>query len=125
MTSGWTINGLALPVVDDATPNYQDREDVFDVSGGQSAVSVLGRQPTSLTVHGVIKVEGQLNSYLNTTYLIPLIAYLGTEVTVVSPDGQYDGVWLLSSFQPQRTMDDVAAYYFSLRLTKGSTHNVL
>ena len=83
-----------------------------------------------LIVPGLGAVELSIEGFLvgnketiETNYLQPLEALIGTEVTLAFPGGRYDGDWVLADF----TYSEVNAKKFSytIKLLRGSSHIIL
>jgi len=73
-----------------------------------------------------LSIEGFLvgdKATIETNYLQPLEALVGTEVTVSFPDSRYDGEWVMADF----TYSEVNAKKFSytIKLLRGSSHIIL
>jgi len=73
-----------------------------------------------------LSIEGFLvggKATIETIYLQPLEALVGTEVTVSFPDSRYDGEWVMADF----TYSEVNAKKFSytIKLLRGSSHIIL
>jgi hypothetical protein len=98
------------------------RRSDFDVDGDSSIVLVAGKRPVTLTLTGMIYVAGASKATLETTYLLPLDAMRGTEVTVSFPDTRYNGSWVVTDFTYNEVTEDLAPNMFSytLQLTQGS-----
>jgi len=73
-----------------------------------------------------LTVEGSffgVKSTIESTYLDPLEALKGTEVTLAFPDGRYDGDWVLADF----SYVEVSAklFHYTIKLLMGSSHIIL
>lgn len=84
-------------------------------SGNYPAQTVDGAEMT-VTLEGTL--IGDLAT-VYTTYISPLLALVGTEVTLTA-DGVLDGTWLVDDCAPNR--DNPAAWGYSLTLSKGSSN---
>ncbi len=126
----WTISagtGITLPLepsrVTEVNPAVVD---VFQTDGDAPVIIVPGLDAQSLVVEGWIYVAGQTNAQLESNYLAPLRAMRGKEVAVTSPDSQYNGNWVLISFDPRRVPDGaIVRYYYSLKLLRGQANVIL
>jgi phage protein U len=96
--------------------------EVFKSDAVEPTIIVKGPSERTLAVQGSISVAGQTNAQLNTSYLIPLRAMRAKEVTLVSPDAQFDGLWVLKSYSFRRVSEGavVKRYAFSLTFIQGA-----
>jgi hypothetical protein len=62
-------------------------------------------------------------STLESSYLSPLEALKGTEVTVAFPDSRYDGNWILTEFTYMEL--NAKKFSYTIKLLKGSSHIIL
>jgi hypothetical protein len=119
----YVIGGVTLPCSPDKISRRGSiRRSDFDVDGDSSIVIVPGKPPVTLTLTGMIYVVGSSKSTLETTYLFPLDAMRGTEVTVSFPDNRYNGAWVVTDFTYDEVTEDLAPNMFSytIQLTQGS-----
>jgi hypothetical protein len=56
--------------------------------------------------------------------LTPMIALIGTSISVTSTNGSIDGTWLLEKFEPKRTSANLI-YEYTMVLSKYSALVVL
>jgi len=73
-----------------------------------------------------LNIEGFLvgdKATIETTYLQPLEALVGTEVTLAFPGGRYDGDWVLADFSYVEV--NAKKFGYTIKLLKGSSHIIL
>ena len=115
------IGGVSLPNAPNrATKKNPSRMEPFELDGELPILNVTGLSAVELTLEGIFFGT---KSTIESSYLGPLEALVGTEVTVAFPDSRYDGDWILSDF----TYTELNAKQFSYRikLLQGSSHIVL
>ena len=92
----------------------------FEVDGGLPILIVAGSGATELTLEGSFV---GVKSTIESSYLSPLEALKGTEVTLAFPDSRYDGSWVLADFVYVEV--NARQFRYTIRLLKGSDHIVL
>ena len=117
----YSIGGVSLPYAPAvATKRLPAVVEEFETDGGLPILIVAGSGAVELTLEGSFV---GVKSTIESTYLSPLEALLGTVVTVAFPDSRYDGSWVLADF----TYVEVNAkqFRYTIRLLQGSSHIVL
>ncbi len=79
-----------------------------------------GLRAIELTIDGVLVGN---KSTIESTYLAPLEALKGTEVTVAFPGSRYDGSWILEDFSYVEL--NAKQFTYSILLKQGSSHIIL
>ena len=125
ITSGGT--SVTLPLAPSrVTEGNPAQTEVFLVSGGSPIIISIGLDAKSLTIEGSIYSAGSSVTILESAFLAPLRAKLHTEIYLVDPDGQYNGYWVLASFDPKRFAEGaVARFDYVMKLLQGSSHVIL
>jgi len=116
----YVIGSVTLPYAPSrVTKRNPAKVDEFEVDGLPILI-VPGHGAIELNIEGSF-VGNKLT--IETSYLTPLEALKGTEVTLVFPGSRYDGHWVLSDF----SYVEVNAKKFSyvIKLQKGSSHIIL
>jgi hypothetical protein len=117
----YVIEGVTLPTAPAmATKRLPAKVEEFEVDSDLPILIVAGSNAIELTLEGFLYGT---KSSLESTYLSPLEALIGTEVTLAFPDSRYDGDWILADF----TYIEINAkqFRYTIRLLQGSEHIVL
>jgi hypothetical protein len=93
-------------------------------SGDDPVVIVDGTSSNSVQLSGAIADPTKTDSQIWSTILTPLIALIGTSISVTSTNGSIDGTWLLEKFEPKRTSANLI-YDYTMVLSKYSALVVL
>ena len=93
-------------------------------SGHDPVVIVDGTSSNSVQLSGAIADPTKTDAQIWSTYLTPLIALIGTSISVTATNGSIDGTWLLEKFEPKRTSANLI-YEYTMVLSKYSTLVVL
>jgi hypothetical protein len=93
-------------------------------SGDDPVVIVDGTSSNSVQLSGAIADPTKTDSQIWSTILTPLIALIGTSISVTSTNGSIDGTWLLEKFEPKRTSPNLI-YDYTMVLSKYSALVVL
>ena len=91
----------------------------FEIDGLPILI-VPGFGAIELSIEGVLVGD---KAAIESTYLQPLEALKGTEVTLAFPGSRYDGEWVLSDFS--YTELNAKQFSYTLRLLRGSSHIIL
>jgi phage protein U len=93
-------------------------------SGYDPVVIVDGTSSNSVQLSGSIADASKTDAQIWSTILTPMIALIGTSISVTSTNGSIDGTWLLEKFEPKRTSANLI-YEYTMVLSKYSTLVVL
>ncbi len=91
----------------------------FEIDG-LSILIVPGLSAIELSIDGVLVGD---KGTIESTYLSPLEALKGTEVTVAFPGSRYDGEWVLADFSYVEV--NAKKFSYTLKLLRGSSHIIL
>jgi hypothetical protein len=118
--STFVVGGITLPLIPSRCSESNTASlKTNDLPGTLPLIVSIGLKPRKITVEGYIYVAGQNKSYLNTNYIVPLRALVRTLVAVTSPDGIYNGNYVLEDFTPDQTSDYPSAFKYKMTLTQG------
>ena len=117
----YVIGGVTLPSAPArATKRLPAKVEVFELDGDSPVLIVPGLSAVELTLEGFfVGVKATIES----SYLSPLEALRGTEVTIAFPDSRYDGSWILSDFTYMEI--NAKQFTYKIKLMQGSSHIVL
>ena len=117
----YAIGDVTLPCGPNvATKRLPATVEEFEIDGDLPILIVSGSGAIELTLEGsFVGVKATIES----TYLSPLEALKGTEVTLTFPDSRYDGDWILADFVYVEV--NAKQFRYTIRLLKGSDHIVL
>ena len=115
----YTIGGVSLPAPSKISKRLPAKVEPFEVSGLPILI-VPNLNAIELTIEGVLVGD---KATTETTYLLPLEALKGTEVTVAFPDSRYNGSWVLANFTYAE--ENAKKFSYSLQLMRGSSHIIL
>lgn len=116
----YVIGGVTLPYAPSrATKRNPAKVEEFELDGLPILI-VPG--------HGAIELsfEGSfvgVKSTIESSYLLPLEALKGTEVTLSCPDSRYDGDWILADFVYVEV--NAKQFNYTIKLLMGSSHIIL
>ena len=117
----YVIGGVTLPTGPArASKRCPAKVETFEIDGDLPILIVPGMSTVELTLEGFLVGT---KSTIETTYLYPLEALKGTEVTVAFPESRYDGDWILADFS--YTELDAKRFSYKIKLLQGSSHIVL
>ena len=117
----YTIGAVTLPTAPArASKRNPAKVETFELDGDSPVLIVPGLSAVELTLEGFfVGVKATIES----SYLSPLEALRGTEVTLAFPDSRYDGNWILADFSYVEL--DAKQFSYRIKLLKGSSHVVL
>ena len=117
----YAIGAVTLPWAPSvATKRLPAIIEEFEVDGGLPILIVAGGGAIELTLEGSFV---GVKSTIESSYLSPLEALKGTEVTLAFPDSRYDGSWILADFVYAEI--NARQFRYTIRLLQGSDHIVL
>ncbi len=98
----------------------------FQVDGQQSVLVSEGLDIRVLTLKGSFYTAGQNKSYLDSTFVNPLLSLNRQQVSLSSPTSRYNGSWLLivKSIE-EKAEGNLQRYTYSLVLKQGAAFVVL
>jgi hypothetical protein len=98
----------------------------FQVDGQQSVLVSEGLDIRVLTLKGSFFTAGQNKSYLDATFVNPLLSLNRQQVSLSCPTGRYNGSWLLivKSIE-EKAEGNLQRYTYSLVLKQGAAFVVL
>ncbi len=116
----YTIGSVTLPTgparVSKRNPAKVEE---FEIDGLPILI-VPGYGAVELSIEGVLVGD---KATIESTYLQPLEALKGTEVTLAFPGSRYDGEWVLAEFSYSEV--NAKQFNYSLKLVRGSSHIIL
>jgi hypothetical protein len=116
----YVIGGVTLPYAPSVISKRNPAKvEEFEVDGLPILI-VPGYGAIELSIEGVFF---GVKSTIESSYLDPLEALKGTEVTVAFPDGRYDGDWILADFSYTEVHPKLFRY--TIKLLRGSSHIIL
>jgi hypothetical protein len=117
----YVIGGVTLPRAPSvATKRLPAKVEEFETDGDAPILIVVGSGAVELTLEGSFVGT---KSTLETNYLSPLEALIGTEVTVAFPDSRYDGDWVLAVFTYVEV--NKIQFRYTIKLLQGSDAIIL
>jgi len=93
-------------------------------SGDDPVAIVDGTSSNSVLLSGSIADSSKTDTQIWSDILTPLIALIGTSISVTSTNRSIDGTWLLEKFEPKRISAN-PIYEYTMVLSKYSTLVVL
>ena len=121
----WTFGSVTFPFGPSQLAYIKTiNKESMPQSGHDPVVIVDGTSSNSVQLSGSIADSTKTDAQLWSTYLTPMIALIGTSISVTSTNGSIDGTWLLEKFEPKRTSTNLI-YDYTMVLTKYSTLVVL
>lgn len=126
-TVTYDVTVVTLPYPpNDISENNSATTSAFNQNGDSPVLISEHPNERELTIQGFIYVPGASNSTIISTYLTPLSSMKGQEVTLGTPDGQYDGDWLLEAVSFRRVAEGAEVrYVYVLVFSQGSDVIVL
>jgi hypothetical protein len=118
----WSFGTVTLPYGPSKVQrNKSANKEQICQSGDDPIQIVDGFKDNNVSLTGTIADSTKTAAELVSTYIDPLLAIVGSEITVVSTDGSCSGTWLLDDFQPSK---ETAAnlWRYSMRLSKGKAN---
>ncbi len=116
----YVIGSVTLPTAPSKVSKRNPAKvEEFEIDGLPILI-VPGLRTIELIIDGVLVGD---KATIESTYLLPLEALKGTEVTIAFPGTRYDGSWVLSDFS--YTEVNARQFSYSLRLLRGSSHIIL
>ena len=116
----YVIGGVTLPT----NPSRISKRNPAKVeefeTDGLPVLIVPGYGAIELTVEGSFF---GVKSTIESSYLTPLEALKGTEVTLAFPDSRYDGDWVLAEFSYVEVHPKL--FHYTIKLLQGSSHIIL
>jgi hypothetical protein len=127
----WIISSGSTSVTFPVAPsNITDENPIvetdFQVDGQQSVVVSEGLDVRALTLKGFFYVAGQNKTYLDTTFVSPLLSLNRQVVTLTCPTSRYNGSWLLNvKMLEEKPEGQLQRYSYTLVLKQGAAFLVL
>ena len=113
------VESVSLPAPSKVSKRNPAKVEEFEIDGLPILI-VPGFGAIELSIEGVLVGD---KATIESTYLQPLEALKGTEVTLAFPGSRYDGEWILSDFS--YTELNAKQFSYSLKLLRGSSHIIL
>ena len=113
------VESVSLPAPSKVSKRNPAKVEEFEIDGLPILI-VPGYGAIELSIEGVLVGD---KGTIESTYLQPLEALKGTEVTLAFPGSRYDGEWVLSDFS--YTELNAKQFSYSLKLLRGSSHIIL
>ncbi len=115
----YMIEAISLPAPAKVSKRNPAKVEEFEIDG-LPVLIVPGLGAIELNIEGVLVGD---KATIESTYLSPLEALKGTEVTLAFPGTRYDGEWVLADFSYIEV--NAKQFSYSLKLVKGSSHIIL
>ncbi len=115
----YTVGGVSITAPSKVSKRLPAKVEEFEVDGLPILI-VPGLRSIELSIDGVLVGD---KASIETTYLTPLEALKGTEVTVAFPGNRYDGSWVMADFSYAE--ENAKKFTYSIRLMKGSSYVIL
>ena len=117
----YAIGAVTLPCGPNvATKRLPATVEEFEIDGDLPILIVAGSGAIELTLEGSFV---GVKSTIESTYLSPLEALKGTEVTLAFPDSRYDGDWIFADFSYVEV--NAKQFRYTIKLLRGSSHIIL
>jgi hypothetical protein len=114
----YTIESVTLPTGPErVSKRLPAKVEEFEVDAALPILIVPNLRGVEVNIEGFLVGD---KASIETTYLQPLEAFVGKEVTVSFPDSRYDGDWVLADFQYEEV--NAKKFTYSIKLQKGSSH---
>ena len=113
------VESVSLPAPSKVSKRNPAKVEEFEIDGLPILI-VPGYGAIELSIEGVLVGD---KATIESTYLQPLEALKGTEVTLAFPGSRYDGEWVLSDFSYAEL--NAKQFSYSLKLLRGSSHIIL
>jgi phage protein U len=121
----WTFGGVTFPYGPTQIAYIKTiNKEMMPQSGHDPVAIVDGITSNSVQLSGAIADSTKTDAQIWSTILTPMIALIGTSISVTSTNGSIDGTWLLEKFEPKRTSANLI-YEYTMVLSKYSTLVVL
>jgi hypothetical protein len=117
----WTIGDVEFPFSPSQISDEVDADsEEFPLDGAPSVLFGLGKGVREVIISGTIYLAGLGKTVIESTYAGPLRLYQGTQQTIESPSGTYDGDWLVKkvSFKEQAEGSTLARIFYTITLWK-------
>ena len=115
----YVVGGVTIPDPKRVAKRNPAKVEEFEIDD-LPVLIVPGLGAEELQVEGVFYGD---KSTIETTYILPLEALKGTEVTIAFPGTRYDGDWILAAFD--YTEEGAKLFRYSIKLLRGSSHVIL
>ena len=121
----WTFGSVTFPFGPTQISYIKTiNKETMPQSGDDPVAIVDGTSSNSVQLSGSIADPAKTDAQLWSDILTPMIALIGTSISVTSTNGSIDGTWLLEKFEPKRTSAN-PIYEYTMVLSKYSTLVVL
>jgi phage protein U len=121
----WTFGGVTFPFGPTQIAYVKTiNKETLSQSGDDPVAIVDGTSSNSVQLSGSIADPAKTDAQLWSDILTPMIALIGTSISVTSTNGSIDGTWLLEKFEPKRTSANLI-YEYTMVLSKYSALVVL
>lgn len=114
-----TISEVALPFGPEKLEYSKKCDKEAVAQTGEEPMNIVDGLNTGISLGGTIADETKTDPEIWNTYLTPLLALIGKQVTILCPINGLNGEWLLDNFTPSRD-SKLSIYKYTLRLSKGS-----
>ena len=115
----WSIGEVAFPFGPEKLEYSKKCDKEAIAQTGDEPMNIVDGLNTGISLGGSIADENKTDPEIWDTYLTPLLALIGKQVTILCPINGLNGEWLLDSFTPARD-SKLSIYKYTLRLSKGS-----
>jgi hypothetical protein len=106
-------------VVNDNPAFYKEGD---GLPGVLPLLAAIGKKARKITFEGYIYVINQSKTTCWNSYIAPVLNMVSTFIEIETPDGFYDGEWLLDDFQVTEAPAYPQAFKYRLLLVQGSIH---
>jgi phage protein U len=121
----WMFGGVTFPFGPTQIAYVKTiNKETLSQSGDDPVAIVDGTSSNSVQLSGSIADPAKTDAQLWSDILTPMIALIGTSISVTSTNGSIDGTWLLEKFEPKRTSANLI-YEYTMVLSKYSALVVL
>ena len=121
----WIFGGVTFPFGPTQLAYIKTiNKDTMPQSGDDPVAVVDGTTSNSVQLSGSIADPAKTDAQIWSSILTPMLALIGTSISVSSTNGSIDGTWLLEKFEPKRTSAN-PIYEYTMVLSKYSTLVVL
>src|SRR5665647_2021566 len=121
----WIFGGVTFPFGPTQLAYIKTiNKDTMPQSGDDPVAVVDVTTSNSVQLSGSIADPAKTDAQIWSSILTPMLALIGTSISVSSTNGSIDGTWLLEKFEPKRTSAN-PIYEYTMVLSKYSTLVVL
>ncbi len=125
MLSGGTGGTVTLPFGPAKTRiDNPAKIDQFTQEGALPIVIVDGAENFTVTLEGVIYDSSKTADQIWDDIIVKLLQSRGSQVSLITPDGDLDGTYILASFSPTRA-SALPRWSYTMQLVMGGSYVIL